>query len=1067
MNRIFCLMAMLCLKLSLASAQLKVSGTVFNAQTNNPLPQANISSASSNARAISGVDGSFTISLNSLPDTLYISCIGFKTSFVIANFNGQVLSNVNLLPLTANLQEVTINSGYQIIDRTRATGSFSTISEPLLNQRFTTGILDKIDGLVSGYRVDRRAGAEVPIQIRGLSSLLEKTTSPLIIVDNFPYEEDINNINPNDVTSVTLLKDAAAASIWGARAGNGVIVITTKTGRYNQPLQIAYTGNIRFTPKPDLFSISTMSATEVAEVETFLFNKNYYDSYLNNNYNYPAVTPLVEILQTQRLGNITSEEAEIQIKNLLKNDLRSDISRYLYQPALSNQHNLSLSWGTAKTKVFQSLGYDKNIENLVGNSYRRFTLKTDLTTNLTNKLRLSTGILFTNQYTQNNSPGGYNSFYSGNWSLPIYARLADDQGQPLNINIQYRKSFTDTAGNGKMLNWKYSPLQELENADKTRRSNTITLNTGLTYNILNDLNVEARLQWQHSTAEDANYHNTNRYYTKDLINTYTQIINGAATYPIPKDGILDKSHSQTITKAARLQLNYNKNFSKQHQLVVLTAGEIREAVTDAEDRRTYGFNKNNSTVTAVDYTGYYPTYADISGSLTIPFLDENRHSNFRFVSLLTNAAYTYKSKYTVSLSARKDASNIFGVSTNQKSTPLWSAGALWKLSEEKFYKTLNGPRIYLRTSYGFAGSFSPDVPAKTTLEYWTPNSTILNLPVAAIASAANPKLRWQKVATWNIAVDISSKNNRFSGSIDLYNKKTVDLLFVRNYDFTTGFSSQITNSANLVGKGLDMEFNAAWVKKKLLYNTSFLFSYTTNKVTSLKLRTTDRAALYLSNGYSMVPREGSNPFALIAYRWAGLSNQGLPQGFNSDTITTDYRLLASTPLSQMINKGSAIPPFFGAIRNQLSIKNWELSFNISYRLSYWFNKKPIAYDAIYRRLTVHPAYAKRWQHPGDENNTNIPAMVYPVPSGMDAFYNYAEINVLRADNVKLDWATLTYNLPVGSKSKKGISNARLLFNANNLNVMLWKANKQGIDPDYNRNLITPPAFTLGCNITFK
>lgn len=437
MKHFYCLMALLCLYSKPAPAQdfPGTRGVIFDARLNQPLPAANIYSIKNNTTVTSSADGTFQLLLTVFPDTLYVSHEGFTTGVFLINDNQTSLGKLLLYSTVSQLQEVVVNSGYQVFSRKNATGSFNSISGRLLNERVSTNILSRLDGIASSYRADRRPGAEAAIQVRGLSSLLQNTTQPLVVVDNFPYDDDINNINPNDVESVTLLKDAAAAAIWGARAGNGVIVITTKTGRYNQPLSMNYTVNAGRTAKPDLFSIPVMTAQQVTEVETFLFNNNYYDNVINNTVNYPAITPMVEILNGLRAGSITNSESNQKIHALLKNDVRKDIAGYLYRPAFAMQHALNLNWGSNKTKLYTSFGFDKNINNLVGNAYRRLSLKTDITTALTQKMQLFTGIFFTNQYSENNSPGGYNSFRIGDWNLPIYSRLVDDEGNPLSIDM--------------------------------------------------------------------------------------------------------------------------------------------------------------------------------------------------------------------------------------------------------------------------------------------------------------------------------------------------------------------------------------------------------------------------------------------------------------------------------------------------------------------------------------------------------------------------------------------------------------------------------------------------------
>ncbi|HKZ66435.1 MAG TPA: TonB-dependent receptor plug domain-containing protein, partial [Chitinophagaceae bacterium] len=297
MKPIYCILFLLLPFLTIAQP-ITLKGKIISEKAD-PIASATIILKRTNASAISAANGEFIVPGAWPHDTIIISATGYETHEEYINESGFI--TVVLKPVIKTLQEVVLSTGYQQIPKERATGSFTHIDNKLFNQQVGTDVLSRLQYIANGLAtLPQRVSPGKDIMIRGVSTI-EGLSGPLIIVDNFPYDGDITNINPNDVESVTLLKDAAAASIWGARAGNGVIVITTKKGRYNQKLRVELIANLSIVNKPDLFKIKTISTGDFIDMEMDLFSRGFYDAYLQFAPSYPQ-SPLVDLLEKERNG---------------------------------------------------------------------------------------------------------------------------------------------------------------------------------------------------------------------------------------------------------------------------------------------------------------------------------------------------------------------------------------------------------------------------------------------------------------------------------------------------------------------------------------------------------------------------------------------------------------------------------------------------------------------------------------------------------------------------------------------------------------------------------------------
>lgn len=1072
MIRIICIWALLCPLFGLSQSTQGLKGRLTAAgQTS--VSGAAIRLIHNKQATVSGTDGNFSFQAPlSFPDTLIISHIGFRTLQTVVR-NGDFIQAV-LEPLNAQLEDVIVSTGYQQLPRERATGSFTLVNQELVNRRVSTNILDRLDGVTSGLLFNRTNISDEPFSIRGRSTLLgSASATPLIVVDNFPYEGELNNINPNDVESISILKDAAAASIWGARAGNGVIVITTKKGFYNKKMRVDLSTAYTITDKPDLFySRGFLPSSQYLEAEQYLFSRGYYDANLNNTTTRPAITPAVEILALQRAGKITAAEANSQLGALMNNDVREQYSRYLYRKSAAQQYAVSVRGGGNQAAYVLSAGFDQNQNTGVRTGFDRVTLGSSITLAPIKNLEITAGINWVRTVTDNSNPFATGqsslSFYNNNPIYP-YAQLVDAGGAVARIVKDYRTGFVDSLQKIGYQDWSYRVLDEVNLGNNKMKFTETLLRSSVRYRFAKGFTADLQFQHEAQLRNDRNYRSQETYYVRNLVNAYSQrnITTGVFTYMFPQGGVLNLFSRSLTASHLRGQLHYDRTFNTQHTLTALAGAELKEVKVVSNTQNLYGYDDELGTVVSnIDYRSSLPTLPSGSRVLPAPGGAETGSLN-RYISYYANAAYTYAGRYTVSLSGRKDGANLFGVKVNDKITPLWSAGLAWDITKEKFFQWNLLRQLKLRSSFGFNGNVY-NASAYLTARYIGGNFAGANY--ALVSSAPNPELRWEKVQNFNIGVDFATRNNVLSGSIDWYSKKGLDLIETAPLAPSTGFSSFMGNAASTLTRGVDVLLNARIIERGLQWNVNLLFSALKDKVLVFD---TKYAAPSLVNTYgSLVAVPGNALFGIYAYRWAGLDpTNGDPMGYRNGATSKDYANLVNTPADSLVYKGSARPTVFGSVRNEFTWKRFSLSFNITYKLGYVFRRSTtsINYSDVVN-TSFHADYAKRWKNPGDEEFTNVPSMAYPSNASRNNFWLYAEPMVEKGDHIRLQDIRFAYTLDRQLLKRAPFNNLQVYLYANNLG-MLWKANRAGIDPDANDNSFlssypAPFALSIGLRADF-
>ncbi|MBN8787841.1 MAG: SusC/RagA family TonB-linked outer membrane protein, partial [Terrimonas sp.] len=944
-------------------------------------------------------------------------------------------------------EEVVINTGYQNISKERATGSFSVIDNKALNQQISTNILQRIDGMAPGILFDTKQQGPQKKQnftIRGLSTI-NGPVDPLIVVDNFIYEGDIGNINPNDVESVVILKDAAATSIYGARGGNGVLVITMKKGRFNQPLRLEVNSSLTFTSKLDLYSLPAISSEDYITVEQTLFNAGYYDEYiLNDWYYHHPFTPAVQTFIDREMGLISAQDSLKRIDLLKQTDSRSEFQKYFLRSGFNQQYAINLRGGSDKHAYLFGVGYDKNL-GVRHDVYNRLNLRVQNIFRPIKNFQLEIGAYYTHSTDKSGRGANYNIV-----GKPIpYLKFTNADGSPASLPVSLSDIYTDTAGAGKLLDWKYYPLEDWKHDKQTSKQEDIMANISVGYRFLKYFQIDARYQYQRQNRTTERHLGMGSFYTRDMINRFTQLNynTGIVKYIIPMGGILERSTASVNSQSMRTQLNFNKRWSK-HELTAIAGAEVREIINNSGSYSIYGYNEDPLTTAPVDFVNQYPDFVTGQYGITegIPGRPMITTRNNRFISTYANAAYTYSQRYIFSISGRRDGSNVFGATTNDKWKPLWSTGLAWDVSKENFQYLGWFSDFKVRLTYGHSGNVDLLRSAMPIASYGTDPNT--NLPYGSINTLNNPSLRWEKVTTINIGLDFSLNMGRLSSSIDYYVKKGTDLYGGVKYDLTTWGRLPFLerNVANMRGNGWDVVINSINIDKNIKWSSNLLLSYNRNKTTKYFTEDASQVDLLIGAGTTITPIVGKPLYSIAAYKWGGLDNNGNPQGYLNGQLSTDYAAIFTEIRNKgaeggMLYVGSAIPVYFGSLINTISWKGFSISANLAYKFGYYFRRQSLSYSQLVQFGKGHDEFGRRWQKPGDEMHTNVPSFTYPANPSRDGFYNNAEINILKGDHIRMQYVNIAYLFP---SNKKILKELQVYANAANLGI-IWCSNKVIVD----------------------
>lgn len=1025
-------------------------------------------------------------------ETLVYSFLGFEHQEVaiLNKTNIDIILRESAISLEA--VQVFAN-GFTTISSERATASYSVIESEDLENEPVTNVANILEGAVPGVQIDQDANSdEVSITIRGTSTL-EGNAKPLIVVDGFPVESDLASLNPNDIESVTILKDAAASSIWGARAANGVVVLVTKKVKGEKGVNVNFGAYLRSSSQMDLDYMARADSRSTLEYEMWFVdtyglpnrfirdpnapsNIDGYSKGMNAYYDY-AIN-----------GNMTEAEWNAYKAELEANDINKDIEKYMLQNPFSQEYSLSVNGVGDKGSYIFSARYNSKERSYVGTWDKDLILNLRANYEVTKWLDFDVSTMFENSnsslnYAYYSSQFGatgdpesiystilgmspYETFFTGtnytsvvkDWNLTqldVYSQIPD---------LPYA-------------DWTYNPYREQVATDHDKQEWNVRLQTGLTFKLFEGLSYKASFQFERFHKINSILHGEDSYYTRDLINSNTGYsTTGTITEYVPKGDIYKKEDLEFRTYNVRNQVNYDTGlFNDDLEVNVVLGSETIWQEETGYKSVYYGYDKDQRTHEAPPY-GYgsndffwYLTQNNDTGSL--PGNQVYGINSPRYLSFYGNGSFTWDKKYTLSASARTDASNTIVEDNKYRYSPFWSVGANWNIKAEDFLKELDALSLLrLRLTYGVNGN-AVESEMLPVIGYSSSPFFTTGEHLAYVNSYGNPTLRWEKTNTFNFAVDFSAFERKLYGSLEYYSKQGKDLLAYQALSSSLGVTRERFNSAELSNKGVELTLNTDInIAKDLKWQSGFNYSYNKSMVENLKTQTLSPGDL-LSKAFV----EGKPAYPVYAYVYTGESNEdgvGLIEGEeNGLTYTMDDRVMyrgGGGEKGEEILRymGTRVAPTVLGWTNTFKYKGISLRATITGKFGHVFTKRGFGYNVGTEPQYVHESVEDVLAG-GNDELPGLPTTYVHNYYIYSRYVNNLHTLVEDADHIRLRSVYLSYDLPNNMIEKVGLKNAKVFTEAKNLGL-IWTANEDGIDPEYIRGFEQrlPKVYTFGINIGF-
>ncbi|MBQ2126614.1 MAG: SusC/RagA family TonB-linked outer membrane protein, partial [Bacteroidaceae bacterium] len=965
-RRIYILL-LLVMPFSLFAQQMTISGKVLDGDFDNaPLVGATVKVEYGEDKKISGtstdLNGHFSLEIPDGVTEFSVSFIGYETQVVEIEATRQEYEVV--LHSNSNKINEVVVTGYQNLERRRLTAAVATLSIADGNVGGITNIDQALAGQVAGLSTVASTGAPgapVKIRIRGTASLCG-TQDPLWVLDGMPLEgtdipameelKDIDNIyqtsiagiNPSDIENITVLKDAAATAIYGARAANGVIVITTKRGKMGKA-QVNVSSKLTVNPNIDLSRLNMLNSEEKVGLELDLLNSGY--SYRGNKGSVYQLLSQYEMLDTYRSGGWDALSPEVQSAiNALKG-INTDWNNILMRDAFSQEYNISISGGSEKVNYYTSVGYNDEQGNVkgVGNNRFNITMKTDFRIN--RYLRLGASV-YANQRKQNTYLTDYNSFTN-----PIYySRIANPYQTVYDAdgNYAYDKNVEGRADT----DLDFNIIEERENTSNVRtdRSMMSVFDAVFNYNDLFKFTSQLGLQYDGYKLD--------RYASEDSYamryEKYEKRYNGT-TY-LPDGGMHKVNHSNSFQWTWKNMAEYRQTLGKSHEVEVMLGSELRRVKAESNYSVAYGYDPRTLTTIPL-------IFPNESVAESNPLYSETFTEN-AFASFFATTSYTYKNRYTVGGSVRFDGSDVFGVAKEYRFLPLYSVSGLWRVIEEKWMKNAYAiDNLGVRVSYGLQGNIDKNTSPYLIGRYDKTQILPGNVEnVIQAENAPNPNLRWEKTKNVNAGIDFAVFNRAISLTADYYYRKSTDLIGMRMLPLETGFSSTTINWASMENQGVEVSLATRNIyTHDFLWTTTLNVGYNSNKVLQESVA---ENATYPS-------REGYPVGAIFAYKTAGLDDAGYPLYETKDGRAVSAKeffnlnkngapqLSAAEQRDLYTYMGSTDPLVSGGFLNSFEYKNISLNVNLAFNLGATVRVQPTYSPLFYDRgLNTNRDILDRW-----------------------------------------------------------------------------------------------------------
>ena len=1035
------------------------------------------------------IDGQFFILI---PDTtanaeLVFSFVGMKTKTV--KYSDRPKTKDWVIVMEEDLLEMdeVIVTGYTTLSRRESASAVSTIKAKDILVSGVGSVDQMLQGRIPGMMVLNTSGepsATPKIRIRG-NATINGNKAPVWVVDGVILEQDvpftasdinsedaeylignaIAGLNPQDIETITVLKDASATAIYGVKAANGVIVITTKKGEIGQP-RVSYSGNLTINTRPSYNDYNRMNSQE-----RVMFSRKLIES--NMNFGRVPTGETFEAAYEELMSKrITQEEFEQKVSTLQTRN--TDWFDLLFRSDVTHTHALNVSGGTENVKYYVSAGYS-DIEGAArGSDSKKFSTLAKVDVEYNKYLGFTAKIDYASTSNSGYSSvvNPFNYAYTTTRTMPAY-----------NEDGSYYMSYQAAGALG--YNYiGYNVLKELENTGKSSKMDDFNALLALRLKLWEGLRYEGTFSWHTGNTSTRDWATAQSYKVTEIrgyeYGEYTEYDQEFSDSQLPYGGILTQGNTRKNGYTLRNMLSYSRMFGV-HDVSVSAGTEARRNEYKGVTITGYGwvpeFGEMFSPVETENYIKYYGSNKPT-----------NSNSFTQVASFFGIASYCYDNRYVFNANIRSDGSNKFGSDPKYRWLPTYSFAVKWIASNEKFFDQLKWiNNLAFRGSFGIQGNIHESATPYLIVQVGDRDG-VTGLPISKIEKLPNPDLRWEKTRSWNAAVDFTLFNGRIKGGFDIYRKNTSDLIMSKQVAASTGRNVLYYNAGKMVNKGFEGFLNLGLMQTRDWdWRFGFNFGRNLNQITLANSDDLSDANIVDQMLAGTLAIEGKAIGSMYAYRFAGLNqDNGYPLFYAK---TGEKVHIARRQDLELVHCGSIFPKLSGGFDTQITFKkSLSLSMNFSYNVGN-VSRLPNFYDSstIDPLTNLSDEWLKCWTKSGD--NT-----IYPAPYNSTDFsnylateagaaydlrgdnltwasypytlYNYSDIRVAKADFLKLKMVALTYSVPQRVLDYLHVTNMVLRFQVTNLFTIADKKWK-GLDPETNgANIPSLPTYSFGINVSF-
>ncbi|QJB30961.1 SusC/RagA family TonB-linked outer membrane protein [Chitinophaga oryzae] len=1026
----------------------RINGTVRDAR-GMPLIGVTVKIKGTNGGTITDEQGAWYIQAADEATVLVFSFIGYKNHE--EPIKGRTVIHVVLSQEDKSMNEVVV-TGYQKVERRSLTSSITSLKTENLKTINQPNIDKLLQGQVPGMVVMSTSGAPgaVPqIRIRGTSTL-SGNTQPLWVVDGIILDDPINasvddimtnrnliasgigGINVEDIESINVLKDAAATAIYGTKAANGVIVLTSKKGTAGKT-RINFSSFATVGMRPRIEDAYMMNSKERIGVNLEMMRRGVLTAGSSRAGEYGTSTDFERALVDVHDHKITWADFEKKVNQL--ESVNTDWFDYLFRNSFTHRQNLNISGGNEKTTFYLSGSYMDEQATALQTGMKTYTGSLKVYTKLHPTLRVG-GMLDLNR--RDNS-----SFFA-----------TDSRENPFEWSIYTTRAQNAYDENGQFNHLYYTGIKYnfLENRNYGWRNSQnfgIRGTLDLEWKPINSLIFSSLFSFANQNTTDEDVATENSYFVKSRQRDYYIVIDYQGVQLWKEGGYRKGRNNNNKSLTLRNQVSFMPVLNAHHRFDVMAGQEIRTSRYEDEVTEIYGYVHERGRQQMPQF--------ELMKQIGRPYWSESLNQTAA-VSYFGTTGYTYKNRYTVSFNARTDGSNRFGLRTNQLFQPLWAVGANYQMKEENFFANKDWlSYLTLRASYGSQGNVASQAYSDLVATIGKPdlantdNYLIINAP-------KNPNLKWEKNYTTNLALEIGLWKRRVMATVEWYHKKGVDLLGSKRVSQVSGFNTLQVNWASMKNTGLEVSISTINIDRKdFRWSTNINAGYNRNEVLDVySLPTVDGMTNAQRYDYAASAVVGKPINGLWSYRFAGLNKDGRATFYTAkpgETVSSGMRNINGLEYS-----GSTMPLVQGGFTNTISYKKFTLSalfigsFGNVIRLRNLTSSDLFYYPEPTQNLSAE--WVNRWQQPGDELTTNIPRLESEtnIPGLTDVspyngtMYNNSDLRTVKGDFVRLQNLSLSYDLYNAHLRKSGIQNMRFMLQGNNLHV--WKNSAlKGQDPE--------------------